>query len=154
MSLPSILRQYQTRMTSPWELNRIQTLVLTCTRPSRTTCSRRHKCISLMHSRWSQTGLNLQRAFSERFWSFLSDRWCVLLHTFSWFNHVPMILDTLTDTLGFSHLFSHRQQNLSLEESWSLLSLFEKSHRGRITKDLDLENHGKYSRHSGPMVSG
>lgn len=35
-----------------------------------------------------------------------------------------------------------REQNLSLEESWSLLSLFEKSHRGRITKDLDLENHG------------
>ena len=40
-------------------------------------------------------------------------------------------------------LFTHRQQNLSLEESWSLLSLFEKSNRGRITKDLDLENHGK-----------
>ncbi|XP_078346621.1 katanin-interacting protein-like isoform X3 [Oculina patagonica] len=34
------------------------------------------------------------------------------------------------------------QQNLSLEESWSLLSLFEKSHKGRITKDLDLETHG------------
>lgn len=41
------------------------------------------------------------------------------------------------------HLCPHRQQNLSLEESWSLLSLFEKSHRGRITKDLDLETHGK-----------
>lgn len=36
------------------------------------------------------------------------------------------------------------QQNLSLEESWSLLTLFEESHRGRITKDLDLEHHGKY----------
>lgn len=34
-----------------------------------------------------------------------------------------------------------KQQNLSLEESWSLLSLFEKKHRGRITQDLDLEHH-------------
>lgn len=34
-----------------------------------------------------------------------------------------------------------KQQNLSLEESWSLLTLFEKKHRGRITKDLDLEHH-------------
>ncbi|KAM7448574.1 hypothetical protein ABFA07_003481 [Porites harrisoni] len=35
-----------------------------------------------------------------------------------------------------------KQQNLSLEESWSLLSLFEKSQKGRITKDLDLSRHG------------
>lgn len=42
----------------------------------------------------------------------------------------------------FVYPFSH--QNLSLEESWSLLTLFEKSHRGRITNDLDLEHHGKY----------
>ncbi|XP_048575764.1 katanin-interacting protein [Nematostella vectensis] len=32
-----------------------------------------------------------------------------------------------------------QNQSLSLEESWNVLSLFEKCHKGRITKDLDLQ---------------
>lgn len=39
-------------------------------------------------------------------------------------------------------LNSFSEQHLSLEESWSVLSLFEKSNRGRITDGLDLRKHG------------
>ena len=142
MPLPAILRQYQARVTSPWQLNRIPTLVLS--RHQRSCAlvdiNALHSCI-FAELKWNLFGF-YREPFQREF-----DRFCQTDDVYSCILQLiwPCADDAyLTDALGFSYLFSHRQQNLSLEESWSLLSLFEKSHRGRITKGLDLENHGMY----------